>query len=94
MFGKYEFENEAEAKVNIRAIEGTPGVVDLGFIIIRPATYFKNGKVKKDEIRNAKYSVDVLWETAEPDGWKMYRITLGNNPSSHEFAGTKYYESL
>ena len=94
-FKKYEFSDKDEANLKISEIQNNEvnlayGIVHLGFLTIVEGEYDENGNETKAPILSNKYSVDVFWRDAEPEGWKGKKIKLNGAKSSHTFAGIEY----
>lgn len=96
LFYKYEFESEKQADAYIAELEKSDfkavGVVKLGRLMTKPTKYRKDGKVSRKAVYSAKFSVDAIFDSIEPKNWTPYRIKLGTNPNSHNFAGVNYSE--
>ena len=104
LIGKYEFNSEEQAKEKIEALgmETEEGykpnnidtIVELGFLVITPATYDDDGNMITPPVYSDKYHVDVLWQGVDshPYGWATYSVNL-NNEGVHSFFGVKYLDN-
>ena len=99
--GKYELDNEEQAKQLINALgtatdeEGNKypthreGIAHLRFITLQQGVYDENGNVISEPIFADKYSVDVLWSEEEHADWAPFRIEV-EGEGSHGFSGVNY----
>ena len=104
LIGKYEFNSEEQAKEKIEALgteteegyepDNIDTIVELGFLVITPATYDADGNMITPPVYSDKYSVDVLWydKIKNPYGWATYQIDVSGE-GVHSYFGVSYQEN-
>ena len=101
--GKYEFNDEAQAKQKIRSLgvdeNGVPthehAIVELGNIVEVSGVIDEDGNVSSEPVFSDKYHVDVMWKDLEshPYGWASYAVTPSGD-LIHEFWGIDYETNM
>ena len=95
-FRKYQFKDEQDALDNIASLDvGVyTGLVMLGFLVNKEGEYDEEGNEVKAPNYDNKYSVDVVWQDEEPEGWKSKKIKLDGAKNRHTFFGLEYEDEI
>ena len=56
--------------------------------------YDEEGNELKAPTYDSKYSIDVVWENEEPEGWKSKKIKLDGAKNRHTFFGLEYEDEI
>lgn len=96
-FLKYQFESQEAwdtLKATITTTENgvevitTATVVELGHLEITPAVFGEDGReVVTEAVLETAYSVDILWNDEEAEGFEAYRIYCDPTSKAHTFYG-------
>lgn len=101
-FLKYQFESQEAweaVKATIETTTETPEgdvtniegatVIELGNIMVSPAVYAENDPdtIVTEAVFETEYSVDILWNDEEAEGFESYRIYCDPTSKAHTFYG-------
>ena len=102
-FLKYQFESKeawGTVKATIEVSEETPDgetatridgatVVEIGYIMTTPPVYAEGDAdtIVTEAVVETEYSVDILWNDEEAEGFDAYRIYCDPTAKAHTFYG-------